>query len=272
MARGETLTYQKARSLLLLSGLVLIGFVALIALLRGVDQVEVVATLLFIPIFAGFMLYGIAGGLVTSIAAGLVYLLLRQPALQLVGFPALSGQIATRLIGYLGFGVGGGWAIVQIRATLDKMALYDDVDDETGLGNARSFLEVAEVEKSRADRYEKVFSVVAADFSAWGDLPTRRQRALLREMGTRLAAGVRSSDHPAHGRSGGRHVIGVVLPETSAAGARIVGDNLRQQLTQSIGSDEVRVMTATYPGNDAALARVIDLFSEIDRRTRPATD
>ncbi len=269
---GETLTYEKARSLLMLAGLTLIGFVALVALIRGVDQVEVVATLLFIPIFAGFMLMGMPGGLATAVMAAVVYLLLRQPAIALVGFPALAGQIITRLIGYLVFGLGGGWAIRQIRATLDKMALYDDVDDETGLGNARSFLEVADVEKARADRYQKVFSVVAAEFVAWDELPARRQRSQLRELGTRLAAGVRSSDHTAHGRSRGRHVIGVVLPETAAEGAQIVADNLHRQLAKAIGSEEVRVVTATYPGNEAALTHVIDLFREIDRRSRPVAD
>lgn len=268
MAVG-TLTYERARSLLLLSGLVLIASVALIALVRGVDRVEVVATLLFIPIFAGFMLYSMAGGLVAAVIAGLVYVLLRLPAIELVGFSALSGHMTTRLIGYLVFGLGGGWAFSQVRSTLDKMALYDDIDDETGLGNARSFLQLSDVERARADRYQKVFSVVAADFAAWDDVPARRKRTQLRALGTRLAAGVRTSDHPAHGRSGARHVIGIVLPETSLEGARIVSENLHDQLVLAIGGDDVRVISATYPGNEAALARVVDLFKEIDQNSRP---
>jgi GGDEF domain-containing protein len=150
------------------------------------------------------------------------------------------------------------------------MELYDDIDDETGLGNARSLLDTADVERARAERYQKVFSVVAADFSAWGDLPGRRVKASMRELGIRLAASVRSSDHPVHGRSGDRHVIGVVLPETSSEGARIVADNLRTQLTAATGT-EVRVITATHPGNEAAMARIIDLFRELDRNSRPGS-
>jgi hypothetical protein len=257
--------------LLLLAGLILIAFVALISLLRGVDPIEVTATLLFIPIFAGFMMYSIPGGLVSAAVAGGLYLALRLPAIDLVGFGPLAGQITTRIVGYLGFGLGGGWAIRQIKATLEKMALHDDVDDETGLGNARSFLEVADVERARSDRYQKVFSVVAADFAAWDDLPIRRKLNNLRELGTRLASGVRSSDHPVHGRTGSRHVIGLVLPETASEGARIVAENLRDQLILAIGGDDIRVISATYPGNDAALARIIDLFREIDRSSRPAT-
>ncbi|HUO47115.1 MAG TPA: hypothetical protein VM470_09840 [Acidimicrobiia bacterium] len=271
MAVG-TLTYERARSLLLLSGLVLIASVALIALIRGVDRVEVVATLLFIPIFAGFMLYSVPGGLVAALIAGLVYVLLRLPAIELVGLAALSGHMTTRLIGYLVFGIGGGWAFSQVRSSIDKLALYDDIDDETGLGNARSFLHLTDVERARADRYHKVFSVVAADFAAWDDLPTRRKRTQMRGLGTRLAAGVRTSDHPSHGRSGTRHVIGIVLPETSLQGAQIVSESLRDQLVLATGSDDIRVITATYPGSEAAMARIVDLFTEIDRKSRPGED
>ncbi len=268
MATGTTLTYRRARTLLLLTGFTLIAAVALVALTRGVDRVEVIGTLLFIPVLTGFMLFSLRGGLAVSLAAAAIYLLLRLPAIELVGFGPLAGQVTARLFGYLVFGVGGGWAISQIKGTLDKMELYDDIDDETGLGNARSFLETADVERARAERYQKVFSVAAADFSAWADLPTRKARAAMRELGTRLAAGVRSSDHPVHGRIGSRHVIGVVLPETSSEGARIVADNLRTQLATATGA-EVRVITATHPGNDAAMARIIDLFKEIDRALRP---
>lgn len=268
MASRSTLTYQRARTLLMLSGLTLIAAVALVALWRGVDRVEVIGTLLFIPVFAGFMLFALPGGLAASLAAAATYLLLRLPAIELVGFGPLAGQVSARLIGYVVFGVGGGWAIRQIKATLEKMELYDDIDDETGLGNARSFLETADVEQARAERYQKVFSVVAADFSAWGELPSRRVKASMRELGTRLAASVRSSDHPVHGRSGDRHVIGVVLPETSSEGARIVADNLRTQLAAATGT-EVRVITATHPGNEAAMARIVDLFRELDRNSRP---
>jgi GGDEF domain-containing protein len=270
MASGSTLTYQRARSLLLLAGFTLIAAVALVALVRGVDRVEVIGTLLFIPVFAGFMLFSLPGAVGVSLAAAAIYLLLRLPAIELVGFGPLAGQVTARLIGYLLFGLGGGWAIRQIKGTLDKMELYDDIDDETGLGNARSFLETADVERARAERYQKVFSVAAADFSAWEDLPSRKTRNALRELGTRLAAGVRSSDHPVHGRIGNRHVIGVVLPETSSEGARIVADNLKSQLATATGVD-VRVITATHPGNEAAMARIIELFKEIDRTLRPPT-
>jgi len=268
------LTYDRAKTLLLLSGLILIGVVGLVALSRGVDPIEVAGTLLFVPVFTGFLFFGMPGGLTLGIAAGVAYLLLRWPAIQLVGLGPLAGQIIARVAGYLVFGLGGGWAMDQIRARLEKLELHDEIDDETGLGNARSMLETVDLERARADRYQTIFSVVAADFTApgWRDLSTRKQRTVLRDLGMRLAAGVRASDHLAHARRGDHRIIGVVLPETAAAGARKVADNLRRQLAGFISSAEVRVATATHPADAEPMVLILDLFKEIDRSHRPAGD
>lgn len=264
------LTYERARSVLLFSGLILIGIVALVALSRGVDPVEVSGTLLFIPVFVGFLLFGIKGGLVMAALAALGYVALRIPAISLVGFGAMAGQFTARTLGYLGFAAGGGWALGQIRTTLERLELRDDLDDETGLGNARSVIEAVDLERARADRYLKVFSVVAADFTVpdWAELPLRKQRTILKDLGTKLEAAVRASDHAAHTRKGDHHIIGLVLPETATEGARIVAENLKQQLGRLIAVTEPRVATATYPGEESSLQTILELFTEIDRSQR----
>jgi GGDEF domain-containing protein len=267
-----TLTYDRAKTLLLMSGLILIGVVGLVALTRGVDPVEVAGTLLFVPVFAGFLFFGIPGGVTLGIAAGLAYVVLRWPAVQLVGLRALAGQIVARVAGYIIFGMGGGWAMGQIQATLEKLELHDDIDDETGLGNARSMLETVNLERARADRYQKLFSVVAADFRApgWENLSPRKQRTVLRDLGIKVAAGVRATDHVAHARRGEHHIIGVVLPETAAAGAKIFAENLHRQLTGLTTEAEVRVATATHPADPEPMTLILDLFKELDRAQRPA--
>jgi hypothetical protein len=266
------LTFERAKTLLLMSGLILIGVVGLVALTRGVDPVEVAGTLLFVPVFAGFLFFGIPGGVTLGIAAGLAYVALRWPAVQLVGLGPLVGQIVARVAGYILFGMGGGWAIGQIQATLEKLELHDDIDDETGLGNARSMLETVDLERARADRYQKLFSVVAADFRApgWQELSPRKQRVVLRDLGIKVAAGVRASDHVAHARQGEHHIIGVVLPETAAAGARIFAQNLHSQLTGITAAKEVRMATATYPADPEPMTLILDLFKELARSQRPA--
>ena len=265
------MTFARARSILLLSGLILILLVSLIAISRGVDLVEVTATLLFIPVFAGFLFGGVRVGFALGVGAAVAYVLLRIPSLQLVGLTPLAGQIAARVIGYLGFGLGGGWAAQQVKAALDKFELHDDIDDETGVGNARSMIEITDTEKARADRYQKVFSVVLADVSAakWASEPMRKQKILLRDLGQRLERAIRSSDHAAHARRGDHHLIGLVLPETGPEGARIASENLSKLLTEISGeSAGVRLAVATYPGD--GIDPILELWRDLDRASRPA--
>ncbi len=264
------MTFSRARAIVLISGLVLIALVALLAISRGVDQVEVVATLFFIPVFAGFLFFGIRGGLVLAGLASLGYVLLRIPSIRLLGLTPLSGQMAARILGYLGFGAGGGWASQQIKAALDKLERQDDIDDETGLGNARSLIEMADVERARADRYEKVFSVILADITnpSWGSRPVRKQHAAIRDLAQRVRKTVRETDHVSHARQDDHHLIGVVLPETGPEGARIAAENLRTLLAGQAGQDAgVRLAAATYPGE--GLEPILDVWRRLDKEQRP---
>jgi len=260
------MTYQRARSLLLLVGLIIVGLVTLTMLWRGVDPVEISATLFFAPLFVAALYLGVWGGLVFGAAAAVAYVLLRMPAIDLVGFSTLSGLIMSRVAGYLLFGGIGGWAISVLRNSIEKLELYDAVDDETGLGNARSVVEVLDTERSRAERYSKVFSVVTATFSLH-DSP-RRQKTVLSSIGTQLAASVRDSDHVAHGREGSRHWVALVLPETGAVGAQTVAGNLVDKLGASVGG-EVDATTATYPDDPDGIGRLLDHFRELDSAARP---
>lgn len=264
------MTYQRARDLLLLAGLVVLALVTLTMLLRGVDPIEVTATLLYAPLFVGLLFFGGAAGLTLAVAATATYLALRWPAIRLVGFPALSGLILSRVAGYLAFGSIGGWAASQLRASLDKLALHDEIDDETGLHNARSFLAAIDRERRRADRYASVFSVVVASFEdPWSGLSGRRRAAELRKLGLRLGSSVRGSDHVSHARETGRHVIALVLPETGAEGAATVAANLTAHVRELAGND-ARTETTTFPDGGPALEAMTTRFRAIDATERPA--
>jgi GGDEF domain-containing protein len=259
------LTFDRARSILLFSGVGLMGIVALGALAVGVDRVEVAATLLFIPVFAGFLFFGMKGGLVMAAAASIAYLALRFPAIRLVGFSATIGQILVRVFGYLGFAAGGAWAASQVKGSLEKIENREDVDKATGLGNARSMIEAVDLERSRADRDKTTFSLVAADFMTptWESLPARKQQALLTDLVAKLVSGLRGADHAVHARKGEHHVIGIVLPETTADGARVVADNFKGQLGRAEAVTEPRVAMATYPTEESAVVAILELFWDI---------
>jgi GGDEF domain-containing protein len=253
---------------MLFAGFVIIGAISLIALVRGVDRVEVAGTLFFIPVFAGFLFFRLTGGLLVAVAATAGYLTLRWPAVQVVGLEPLAGQMAARVFGYVLFALGGGWAGAQLEASLDKLELYDSIDDDTGLFNARSLINSVDLEIARSKRYQGVFSVVVADFSAPSLDGGRRGRARLKELGIKLASSVRTVDHVVHATDEGGHVIAVVLPETGLEGAATVGTNLARHL-QELSNGETALTTITFPGEEAELDEVLKRFRRIDQAQRP---
>jgi hypothetical protein len=241
----------QARNLLLLSGLVLLGLIVLSMVVRGVDPAEVAATASFGPIFAAILYFGLRGGVITGVAAALGYLALRLPAIRLVGIAPLSGLLVSRVIGFLAFGTVGGWAASVVGGSLTKLALFDEIDDATGLHNARSLIAVLDRERSRAGRYAGVFSVVLATF----DPPTGRGRAAksaYRSLGGRLVSSVRVSDHVCH-LVVDRSQLAVVLPETGHEGAETVRSNLVSAL-ESWGAVGLNTQVIVYPGDDEPLA------------------
>lgn len=264
--------YNQARLLLALAGLGVLIVLVAVLLARSVDIVEVWGTLLFVPIFLALLFFGLAGGIVGAVAATLVYVILRADAAAAVGWGEFSGVIGSRAFAYLLFGVVGGWASSTLESSLDKLDLYDQVDDITGLNNARFLLHDIDLERARAERYQSVFSVsfleVPAD--ALSAMSGRRRRTLLREFGRTLEDGVRAIDRVAHGFDGTTHHIATILPETADEGAatfhgRLV-ESVRQFLVSYGAAGDLRVGGAvhTVPGDDEALLARLDTWRRID--------
>lgn len=242
------MNYDKARGILLATGVALFGLIALAAFVRDVDGVEVVAALMYAPILAALLSFGSAGGLVMGLLAAGVYIGLRLPAIELVGFSPIAGTLMSRVLGYVAFGALGGWAADQIRVALDRYQLIDEVDESSGLGNSRSVLNALARESSRAKRYASPFSVVTSSFDDVGE--TRRGRNVLTELGRKVASSIRDSDHAAHVLADGTHRIIVVLPETDADGAETVRMNL-DNLVKGIVKADVSTSSITDDGGES---------------------
>ena len=123
----------------------------------------------------------------------------------------------------LALGAIGGltWAIVALRSSLARERRLARIDDLTGVRNARAFHEAAGAEIERARRYQHPFSVAAID------LGSRVGDDLVRAAATVLRGALRATDVVARL---GRDEFIALLPETSAASARIVLDKLRAGL------------------------------------------
>jgi GGDEF domain-containing protein len=271
--RLSQLGYAKARRLLVLTGLVVLAVVAATMYIRSVDGVEVAATLLFVPIFLAFVFRGVVGGVVAAVGAIGVYAALRYPAIDAVGVGEFTGLLTSRAAAYLIFGAIGGWATQVLEGSLEKLELYDEIDDETGLYNARHLIQQTDLEMARARRYQTLFSLVVLDvpLTALAPLRPRQRRTLLRDLGRQLREGVRTVDHVVHARDSEAHRLVAILPETALEGAEIFRGRFDESVRgflrdrgAALADSDAAALAMTFPGDDAALEELRTQFQRLD--------
>ncbi|HET9442945.1 MAG TPA: hypothetical protein VFO65_06450 [Acidimicrobiales bacterium] len=272
------MSYAATRRLVLAAGLTVLLLVAGVMYLRRVDTVEVVAVLLFIVVFLGFVLAGLRGGVVAAVVATGAYAFLRSPAVDALGSGRYTTLVLSRGLGYLAFGLLGGWASRELLRSLDKLDVYDQIDDETGLYNARFLVEATGLEMARAGRYKTIFSVCVADVDAGplDALPRRRRAAVLKDLGRRLGQSVRTVDRAVHARDGALHRFAVICPETGSEGAAVFVGRLADSLATALGAAGVPVEAAavarhrcTFPGDEEAMTALREEFAAVDRVEHP---
>jgi len=272
------MSYTQARRLLVAVGVGVLGVLALVMFARRVEAVEVVAVLLFVPVFLALLRWDLAGGLAAAAVASVAYIAMRASAIDAVGASRFTGLIVARAIGYFVFGALGGWANAYLRASLTKLDLYDQIDDLTGLFNARAFVLGTDFEMARARRYQSIFAVVVVDIpdAPLERLPRRAYVRLLRELGRLLGGSVREVDRMAHGRGNAHHRLAAILPETGPEGARVFAARLADRMAEFLGGRGIaldagglRVVALTYPDDEDALAQLRREFATIDNVEHP---
>jgi GGDEF domain-containing protein len=227
-----------------------------------------------------FVFWEIVGGLAAGVAASIGYVLLRLPAIHAVGAGKFTGLIVSRSLAFVIFGVIGGAADKQLESSLTKLDLYDQVDDHTGLFNARFFVQDTDLEMSRSRRYHTIFSVALVDvpLESIHAIGRRNARQLLRLLGQVLSDSVRSVDRAVYADDGSFHRFAVVLPETGKEGVRIFADRLAEKVTELItskgavvGAGGIPGAAFTFPEDEEALEEVREQFAAIDRVEHPET-
>lgn len=267
------------RLVLLTVGLIALLAVAGVMYLRDVEHVEIVATLLFIPIFVAFVYWGLKGGLAAGVLAAIVYIWLRYPAIDAVGASRFIGLIGSRALGLIAFGAIGGTASEVLESSLQKLELYDQIDDATGLFNSRFFLQDTDLEVARSKRYKTIFSVAVVSFPTRSmDGFRRRQRAATtRDLGRLLAESIRNVDRAVHGSDGHTHHFAVVLPETGPEGALVFTKRFRDRVGQylqtrgaAIEPGDVAGHSVTYPvDGEPEVQRLRSEFATIEALEHP---
>jgi hypothetical protein len=272
------MNYQTAQRLLLAGGLAVLLVVAGVMYARRVDTVEVVAVLLFIPVFLAFTFWRVVGGLVAGVLASIAYLYLRLDAIDQVGLDTFRGHLLSRTAAYLAFGLLGGWAASMVENSLTKLDLYDQIDDATGLFNARFLVQDTDLEMARSTRYQTLFSVVLVEFpvDALTSLGRRQRSSALKGLGKVLRESVRTVDRVIHANDGTRHRLAVVLPETGREGAQVfasrlvdwTSDFLRQR---SASVDGVTQQLFSFPDDEAAIRTLREEFAAVEKAEHPET-
>lgn len=257
-----TLTYRQARTVVLGFGTALICGVAIAAYYRGADLVEVGAILLFLPILVGLAFDQVRGGLISALAVSGVYIAVRFSTIGDLPAGDFMAAAVVRTLLYVGLGVFGGWANDMLAQALRKLELYDEVDDDTGVGNARSLLSVADREVARADRYGSVFSfaVLHIGRQAFTPVNERRGRRALRRLCQTLESNVRATDLVSRVPFEEREDVVLLLPETGRAGAEVLLERAvagaRDLLVEhglAVTNGEVAGEVISYPGDNGSL-------------------
>lgn len=157
------------------------------------------------------------------------------------------------------------WAPSPLVGRRSAPGLHDEIDRETGVGNARAALASIERERSRAASHGSLFSVVVLDVGrdTLAGLPPRHGTRILGGLLRGIADDVRSSDRVCRVRTSDREQIVIVLPDTGASGARLFTNRLvphvRQRLVDESGrsvDQALRAEVVTAPDDGVAVERL----------------
>lgn len=152
----------------------------------------------------------------------------------------------------------------KIEGELEVLAATDPL---TNVSNRRRFFEIGDNELNRSMRYNRPFSILMMDIDHFKDINDKYGHAAGDATLVELAATCKSAlrDVDSIGRLGGEE-FAIILPETNAEGAYVLGERLRKELAaMSVVSNEgvihltVSIGTATYhlgddPDFDSILA------------------
>jgi GGDEF domain-containing protein len=199
---------------------------------------------------------------------------MRYPAMKAVDETWFFGTLLGRSLTFVVFGVVGGWASQQMASSLTKLELYDQIDDDTGLYNARYFGEELQVEIAKVNRYQATFSVTVLELptNVLASIPARKRNNMMRALGRLIQRSVRPMDRVVHTTGPEGQIIAAILPETPVAGAQIFVDRLADGVAQNLACsrDDLTASALGYPEDEARLQVLADRVAAINRTERPA--
>jgi GGDEF domain-containing protein len=188
---------------------------------RGVDPVEILATVLFLGIFAAVVYFELVGGIVAAAAATMAYGVARLPAVDVVGSPSVWRLITLRGASFFAFGVLGSYALKRFRGAIRVASYGHHLDHETGCASTRQIFHDLDIEIARSQRYGSSFSVVVLDIASTSlaALKSHVRSQALTQLGTLLRSTARTTDRLGIVDTRTDRRIFAILAETPKSGA-----------------------------------------------------
>ncbi len=209
---------------ILVMALVLVLFFGFIDYVTGPDLS--IFVLYLIPVFLGTWFIGIWAGALLSFLSALAWSLAdRIYANAIVPYWNLAVEVSSFLVLT--------YILAVLKQSLDNEKLLARTDYLTGTVNRRHFIELAEMEMSRVQRYRHPFSVVYIDvdnFKTINDtLGHHVGDSLLRRIADTIREDTRTTDVLA--RLGGDEFV-ILFPETGYETAQSAVEKIKNRLTK----------------------------------------
>ena len=253
---------------------------ALVAWERGAPPTEVLAPVLYIPIFAGAILAGLTGGLAAAAVSSLIYFLVLVDQSSSLGLRLFFGLLISRVVTFVFYGVVVALGSRFIERRLRKLEIYYQIDDDTELYNASFFLESSDLETSRAARYRSVFSVaeVRMERSLLEGKRHSQYRRIVREVAGALQSSIRGVDRLSRVQDQSSERFLFILPETGKQGSETLAGRLEAAARQVLddrnltANGHVSTRTLTFPDDEQPLESLRREVAEVEAEQRVVAD
>jgi diguanylate cyclase (GGDEF)-like protein len=206
------------------TAIILVAFFGVVDYITGPDLS--IFVLYLIPVFLGTWFIGNSAGILLSIFSALAWSLAdRIYADAIIPYWNLSVEVCSFLLMT--------YVLSVLKQSLDNEKQLASTDDLTGTFNRRHFIELAETEMNRAQRYQHPFSVAYLDvdnFKTINDtLGHHAGDSLLRRMADTIRQDTRTTDIVA--RLGGDEFI-ILFPETGFDTVRSAVEKIKDRLAE----------------------------------------